>query len=131
MTTEKYRPSLTVPEISYLISILDSESRPEMKSFASELSAKLKVFSFKMNLGLAKPAFSVVSTSRPTVESKLGFEDSTMPAKRKAAYEKYTVNPDFCTAQELRMAQTYRYEQGYMNKKEEEDYENSSTDTGA
>jgi len=119
MSEPKYRPSLAANEIHYIISLCEADkTQPAM---AHELLAKLKLFVAKMKLGIVNPAFSSSSQVHITLEDQLGFVDPA--AKRKAAYEKWKVDPYLCNKQEFAMAETYRYENDLMTPEEEEDYE--------
>ena len=119
----KYRPSLTPQQISYIISICDAESRPEIAPMAAELSKQLKVFAFKMQLGLVSAAFN--AAPKQSIEEKLDLEAATPAQRRELAYRKWQGSPQLCTAAEIKMAHTYRYENNMLTTEEEEKYESS------
>jgi hypothetical protein len=120
----KYRPSLSVIELKYILSLAKAEARPEVMVIAKNLSNKLEVFSLKMHLGLVT-ASHTAAENKETISDKLGLSDSTPEARRLAAYGKYLLNPDFCSPSEMRMVQTYMYEHNLMSQEEEAAYESS------
>lgn len=117
---EKYRPSLTAQEIQYIIDRCDSDQRDETTGMSVALSSKLQIFALKMKLGLTTSAY--VAAPKQSMEEKLGLEDG--PAKRLAAYSKYSKLPSLCTPQEVALAQTYQYENNMMTPEQENEYEN-------
>lgn len=117
----KFRPAFTKQEILYLIELCNRDKRDSMVEMAFTIASRLRIFALKADLGIVAPAFT--STERQSLEEKLGMESESPAAKREAAYSKYKVNPAFCTLQELRMANTYRYENGLMSPDEEARYE--------
>ena len=119
MSQNKYRPAFTEQEIQYLIERCENDSRTETMEMGNDIANRLKVFALKANLGITSAAFT--SAPKESIESKLGLEN--IAEKRLAAFTKWQLNPAFCTAGEVRLANEYRYENNLMTKEEEEKYE--------
>lgn len=118
--TNKFRPSLSQAEILYLIDLCHSDTREATAKLSVSILGKLKVLTYKISEGIARPAFS--ATERQSMEEKL----FTSPAdRRSAAHSKYLINPNLCTPEELEMVKLYRYENNLMTQEEETDYEES------
>jgi|LauGreDrversion4_2_1035121.scaffolds.fasta_scaffold869448_2 hypothetical protein len=117
----KYRPTLTAQEIAYMIERCDADARDETAGLSVALGSKLKIFAMKMQLGIVSSAY--VSAPKQSLTDKLGFD--TPESKRLAAFEKHSKLPSLCTPEEIKLAQTYRYENNLMTPQEEADYENS------
>lgn len=122
MKEQKFRPSMTLPQIKYLISVLTTASNPfpQFQQLHDSILVSLRTLDFKASEGITAPAYA--AAPRETTEEKLGLQD---PAEIKlAAYEKFLQHPSLCTAKELRLAATYRYENDLMSPEEEEEFEN-------
>jgi hypothetical protein len=121
----KYRPVVTEQELAYIIERCEADTREETTGISVALSSKLKVFAMKMQLGISSAAY--VSSPRESLASKLGLEDTPVTPERKrlAAFDKWSSLPSLCTPEEIKLAQTYRYENNLMTPQEESDYENS------
>lgn len=119
MAQEKFRPALSVAEINYIIALCNLDSRPETAEMGFTIASRLKVFLLKSQLGITGAAF----TSSPirTLDEKLGLDSPE--EKRLAAYTKWQLNPAFCTEDELKLAETYRYENGLMTSEQERQHE--------
>lgn len=120
----KYRPSLSSMEIKYILDLCQSDQRAETEKISTALASKLRVFSLKMQLGIVSASHTAAPVT--TLEERLGLESMTPADRRSAAYSKYKLNPDYCSADELKLAQTYRYEHGLMSPEEESEFENGN-----
>jgi hypothetical protein len=122
MSEPKYRPSLAANEIHYIISLVQNDT--EHPELAQSVLAKLKLFVAKMNLGIVSPAFC--STARQSIEQRLGIDVSVTVSpllNRELAFNKWQKTPELCSAAEIKLAQTYRYENDLMTQDEESEYE--------
>jgi hypothetical protein len=118
MANEKFRPSLTLLQIQYILDLCNVDTREGTYTLREAVSKQLKIFLLKAQIG-------AVSASH-TVESKVTLEEAlSSPAElRLAAYKKWQEFPHLCTKEEVGRAATYRYENGMMTTSEENDYEN-------
>lgn len=121
MKEQKFRPSLTLPQIKYLISALTTATpHHRFQALHDSTLAILRTLDFKASEGITTPAYT--AAPRETTEEKLGLQD---PAEiKRAAYEKFLQHPELCSAKELRLAATHRYENDLMSPEEEEEFEN-------
>lgn len=119
MDEKKYRPALSVAEINYLIALCNLDARPETMEMGFVIASRLKVFLLKAQLGITGAAFT--SSPKSTLEEKLGLESHEQ--KRASAYLKWSLSPEFCTEQEIKLAQAYRYENNLMTPGEMINYE--------
>lgn len=120
MAIEKFRLSLSLPEVAYLIDTLGCDNREGTAKLNASLVSRLKLLQTKADLGITQPAFS--STEKLSIEDKLF---SSPADRRSAAYSKWKINPAICTLEELRQVQMYRYENNLMTPEEESAYEES------
>lgn len=118
----KYRISLTLPQIRYLISVAQLDTTESMQRLRDSTIAAMKLSLTKAELGITAPAF--VAAEKQTMEEKLGLVDPAM--RREAAYKKWSNNPSLCTSQEIADAQLYRYENDMMTPEEENEYEQTT-----
>jgi len=116
---EKYRPAFSAAEIQYLIDVCNLDQRAATAEIAFAIASRLKVFALKAQLGIVGNAFT--SAPKQSLDEKLGLDDPA--ARRKAAFDLYNTNSAMCTPAQLRMARTYRYENGLMTPVEEAEYE--------
>lgn len=129
-SSAKFRPAFTKQEIAYLLDLCRKDTREATATMASNIAARLRIFSLKADLGIVSPAFN--STERQSVEDRLGFDignsDGTSSgdsptAKRLTAFNKWQINAALCTEKELKLAMTHRYDNGLMTPEEENEYE--------
>lgn len=120
----KYRPSLSAVEIRYILDLCNADQRAETEKLSTSLSSKLRVFSLKMQLGIVSASHTAAPVT--TLEERLGLESMTPADRRSAAYSKYKLNPNYCSVEELKLVQTYRYENGLMSPEEESEFENGN-----
>lgn len=113
----KFRPSLSLEEIQYLIVNLNTASSP----VAVSVRSKLQLLTAKVNLGLTKPAF--ITSPKEDIMNQLGESNQTPAQKRESAYIKYHSNPAACTDEEVKLAKTYMYNNNMMTATEREAYE--------
>lgn len=118
---EKYRPAFTKQEIIYIIGLCSLDKRAGTTEMAFTIAARLKVFALKADLHMIIPAFE--SSPKVSLEDKLGLGDETLISKRQRAYEKFKLNPEYCSNIEIQMANTYLYENGLMTEEQEKAYE--------
>jgi hypothetical protein len=118
MPENKFRPAITEAEIRYLIARCDTESDELLRATAAGISARLKVFLVKAQVGLVAPAFS--SAGRLTLEQKLGVEPADT---REACYQKWIKYPELCSPKEIAAAELYAYENDLMTPDQEKEYE--------
>lgn len=117
MAAIKYRPYLTSPELTEIISSL--------KSTGSNLSLIQYLQSFQDKISVGKIAPQI--TTKPTLSDKLELSGNMVSvdlvSSRLAAYNKWLSSPSKCSIQELARARMYRYENDLMSEAEEAEYE--------
>lgn len=111
----KYRISLTLPQINYLISLCEKDTIPDI-----DLIKVFKLLVFKATEGLTNPAF--LSVPRVSLETKLELESLTLEEHRLRSYLKWQGNPAACSSQEIREAHMHRYLNDMMTEQEEQEY---------
>lgn len=111
----KLRPYLDKKEIEYIVGLLDQSNNP----YSFEISSKLKQILLKASVGLVKPTY-VRQTQ--TVEEKLGIENKKTDV-REIAYNKFSIDPSLCTAEEISQAKEYAYSNDLMTEEESAEYE--------
>lgn len=117
---QKFRPSLTLPQLRYLISLLEADSNNTLLAeLNTATAATLKVLTYKASAGIAAPAYT--AAPKETAEQKLGFSPAIT---KEQAYQKSLEYPQLCTASERQQARLYRYENDLMTPEEEEAFEN-------
>lgn len=118
----KYRISLTLPQIRYLVSVAQLDTTEAMQRLRDSTISTLKLSLTKAELGITAPAF--VASEKQSLEEKLGLIDPA--SRREIAYKKWSNNPSLCTSQEIADAQLYRYENDMMTPDEENEYEQAT-----
>ena len=108
----KFRPSLTVNQITLLHTLCKAHNSPESIAISDILS----VFLLKVHTGQIKHEYKVRS-----VEQKLGIEPEE--DTREVAYNKWMQFPQFCSTQEQLDAKTFMYENDMMTADEEKVFE--------
>ena len=108
---EKYRPSLTLQQIQYILHVSSLDTSIETEDIRISLTQQLKLLTFKASIGATAPSY--VSPPKISLEDKLGIGLSAAE-KRELAYRKYSSNPALCTAQEREQALTYMYDNNMM-----------------
>ena len=119
-----YRPSFTLAELEHILSREKAALNPNVS-----IIRNLDLYLFKARSGVVRESY--VPNPRPTMSEKLGFETSALLTKladkktrQTLAYAKY-LDSGFSAmlASEIEDSQMYRYENGYMNKEEEREWE--------
>lgn len=117
-TNQKFRPYLTLAEMTEVIDSLKSTPNPN-----GRLIYYFQSFIDKIYVGKV----SSTITTRPTMEQSLGLDSPPMKtdlrALRLQAYNKWKDHPTRCSLVELTRAQMYRYENDLMSAEEETQYE--------
>lgn len=118
-TNQKFRPYLTLAEMTEVIDSLKSTPNPN-----GRLIYYFQSFIDKIYVGKV----SSTITTRPTMEQSLELEPLPqakldLREQRLQAYNKWLASPARCTIQELTRAQMYRYENDLMSEEEETQYE--------
>jgi hypothetical protein len=129
-TETKLRPYLTIDQIQYLVQLLEADTKTTVpNAYKNKLLASLKLPLAKLSLGITRGAY--VTNPRESIASKLGLDDTdseqilTPTQQREAAYMTWQSNPLLCTAEQVKMAQLYRYENNLMTSQEEAEYEST------
>lgn len=110
----KFRPSLTLSEIQFILSLIPPTSNPELRR-------KLEVFTLKAEHGITKPAHVVAGVK--SLEESLGFTSSASSANAKMMYEIWLKYPNSLTPQQLADVQDYRFMNSLMSEEESAEYE--------
>ena len=110
----KYRPSLTIGEIQFVLSSINWSDNPEH----SQLLRKLEVFTLKATHGITQASHVVVG--KQSIESKLGFEADTTAEK---LLEHWKINPSRLSKTQLAVVNQHRYLNDMMTPEEEANYE--------
>lgn len=120
---QKYRPVLTGPQISHLISLCKRDGSRDSLSCLSQLV----LYEFKIQNEITKPVYA--STPKIELVDQLGFSDSAMPAESdihispEALYNLWMVKPEDLTVHQINLVQQYRYENNKMTLDEEKKFE--------
>ncbi len=123
MSTHKFRPYFTGPELDYIISCLKSSSNPNIP-----LIQYLEGFKLKIDHGIVSASLLL----KPTIEQKLGLDEETnhrqviAETTARNLYDIWSMNPDArakMTPKQLQMIQEYRYTNDLMSPTEENEYE--------
>jgi len=118
MSKKNYRPYFSqeeLTEVTRCVSVSSTNTR---------LIGYLRLFLAKIE----NEQVSVQYTNAPSIEEKLGLEDSPpmktdLRALRLQAYNKWLSSPASCSILEHTRAQMYRYENDLMSPEEETSYE--------
>jgi hypothetical protein len=118
MSKKNYRPYFSqeeLTEVTRCVSVASTNTR---------LIGYLRLFLAKIE----NEQVSVQYTNAPSIEEKLGLEDSPpakqdLKAQRFQAYNKWLESPAKCSILEHARAQMYRYENDLMSPEEESSYE--------
>lgn len=121
MAEVKYRPSLTLAQINYLLSLTQSDEREVTQTLREKTIASLKIFSLKADAGLT--SHSHLSGRRKTTLDILSDSSETRAQERERLYNLWEESPDLVTREELEKVDLYRYENDLMSPEEEEIYE--------
>lgn len=121
MAQQKFRPSLTIQEINYILDILSLDTREATEKLNDSIKKQLSIFALKARIG-AVNASHTSRSERVSIEDAL---DDSPAARRESAYRLWQSNPYLCTAEQQRLAATYRYENDLMSPEEESAYESS------
>lgn len=114
MAAIKFRPSLTLEEIQFLIGNVRWTDNPEQLP----LLRKLEVFTLKAKHGITQA--SHVSVGKQSIESSLGFTaDETI----ESLLTIYRQNPKLLSPAQLARVQYHRYTNDMMTPAEEASYE--------
>lgn len=109
----KFRPSLTLSEIQFILSLIHPTSNPELRR-------KLEVFTLKAEHGITKPAHVVAGVK--SLEESLGFSTASS-TNGKMMYEIWLKYPNSLTPQQLADVQDYRFMNSLMTEEESAEYE--------
>jgi len=104
---QKFRLSLTQPQINYLYQLIAADTRTETESLRKATLNYLTVYRTKLQVGTVSAAFN--STPKKSLIEQLG-EGITPEERRYLAYQKYSSNPELCTEEEIALAETYIFE---------------------
>ena len=120
MSSVKYRPSLSMEQINYLLNILQQHQDYQAK----EITVQLWKFSQKATLSIIKP--SHVTTPKESLESSLGFSSTPSPGQDMSKLlEIYETTPAILSKPQLDLVNHYRYTHDLMTQEEEKAYEQS------
>lgn len=118
----KYRPYLTLKQITKILQSLKGNPEPE----DSDLISSLEVLVWKANQGLAKPSY----TAQPSWQEKMGFAES--PSKTISLNEKINLyvrwktlhgrTKGHFTPVQQAIIDEYRYTNSLMDDAEEQEY---------
>lgn len=114
----KFRPSLTLDEIQFLLSEVSWSNNPEQHT----LMRKLEVFTLKATHGITSP--SHVTIGRASLESQLGLAPDDRIETLLATYKS---NPRALSPAQLKQVQFHRFQNDMMTSEEEESYLGSPT----
>lgn len=120
MSTPKYRPYFTVPELEELIGALKSAPNPRRLQIARYLEG----FILQIKLGVRKENH----TLQPSMEQKLGFDEGVPLSHAitgEAAYNKWITSPSSCTIKEIEEAMTWAYTNDKLTPEQEREFEES------
>ena len=107
----KYRPSLTIDEIQFIIDQINWPEHPNH----GDLFRKLEIFTLKAKHGITKA--SHVSAGKPSLEAQLGLAtDDSIETLLK-------VPKDLLSVRQLAKVQHHRYLNDLMTPEEESEYE--------
>lgn len=120
MAQAKFRPSLTLQEINYILDAISLEQTESKQYLRESVRGKLQIFSLKAKHGLVSAAYSAA----PRVDIADALGDSPVE-RREASYQLWKSNPNLCTPEQLQQAATYRYENNLMSPEEEQEFESS------
>lgn len=109
----KFRPSLTLPEIEYLLELLQQAGQ----SPNAELVRKLNVFVLKARHGITAPSHATIG--QQSIESRLGLADDNRIEK---LLEVYQSNPRVLSPAQLKRVHFYRFQNDLMTEEEETQY---------
>lgn len=109
----KFRPSLTLSEIQFILSLIPPTSNPELRR-------KLEVFTLKAEHGITKPAHVVAGVK--SLEESLGFSTASS-TNGKMMYDIWLKYPNSLTPQQLADVQDYRFLNSLMTEEESAEYE--------
>lgn len=110
----KYRPSLTLDEIQFLLTHPAIHSNPALKR-------KLEVFTLKAEHGITKP--SHVAVGRTSLEESLGFNSPSSDTQIGILLDIYHATPQLLSPTQLAKVQHHRYLNDMMTPSEEKEYE--------
>jgi hypothetical protein len=113
----KYRPSLTLDELQFILTHPHISSQPA-------LAAKLNTFILKAQHGITKP--SHVATGSPSLQESLGFTTTPQPQSPQSIQTLLTIyesTPSILSPSQLAQVQHHRYINDMMSPEEESQYE--------
>lgn len=118
MTTKKYRPYFTIPEIEEIVTCLKHSPSPRRLQIAKYLES----FIFQIRLGVRKENHTLA----PTLIERLELE-TPVPAPHEvsgeAAYQKWVISPKDCTAHEISVAMEWAYLNDKLTPQQEVEFE--------
>lgn len=120
MSTPKYRPYFTLPELEELISALKASPNPRRLQIARYLEG----FILQIKLGVRKENH----TLQPSLEQKLGFDEGVPLSHAitgEAAYNKWITVPQSCSIKEIEEAMTWGYTNDKLTPEQEREFEES------
>jgi hypothetical protein len=126
-STQKFRPYLTQQQLHYFLQLCQSDNSAATETIRVRTIKELKLFITKYELGAVAPAYTASSTPRLSMADRLGLDTEDPIQKREAAYATWSANPALCTAEEVKLATLYRYENNLMTTDEEYEYEQYGT----
>lgn len=113
----KYRPSLSLDEIQFIL------THPAIAAWP-ELESKLRTFTIKAKHGLVKPSHVLNAPSKGSITDELGFSSTPSPSAHMDSLLKiYNEHPDLLTPSQLADVMHHRYIHDLMSPDEEQAYE--------
>lgn len=114
----KYRPSLSLDEIQFIL------THPAIAAWP-ELESKLRTFTIKAKHGLVKPSHVLSAPSKASITDDLGFGSSTASTSThmESLLKIYNEHPDLLTPSQLADVMHHRYIHDLMTPEEEQAYE--------
>lgn len=112
----KYRPSLSLDEIQFIL------THPAIAAWP-ELESKLRTFTIKAKHGLVKPSHILSAPPKASITDELGFGSSTHMAHMESLLKIYNEHPDLLTPSQLADVMHHRYIHDLMTPEEEQAYE--------
>jgi hypothetical protein len=118
MSTAKFRPSMSLAEINYILSLAELDDRETTQNIRRAVQNKFKIFTTKISLKMTRPGY--IAEPRERTEDIL--DDGA--DKRARLFRLWQEDPSLVTESQMKQIQLYRYENDLMTPEEEEEFEN-------
>lgn len=115
---QKVRPVLTVSQLQLVTAWAKEKASPENPE-AQQLYSYLLMFGMKFTAGIVKPVYT---TKKQSVEESLGLDSFQTKHPREVAFDKWTLHPELCNAQDMILVQEHRFLNDLMTPEEEATY---------